>query len=164
TENEEAADVADDPDQDQAPPGRHWHEDKVGLVLTMRSAVCQADPCPEVPPTFLDPERVATLVRGLKKAAPRPEDDPACAADGQEPAGEAAARYDGPKLAKRQVVASRQSWPRFGPLLASAAWLAGFAQASRKAFVADGAKAIWAVWRKRFSRYVPILDFIHALS
>ena len=44
------------------------------------------------------------------------------------------------------------------------AWMAGFAKAKRKAFVADGARAIWRVWKSRFSSYVPILDFIHALS
>jgi hypothetical protein len=44
------------------------------------------------------------------------------------------------------------------------AWMLGFAKAKRKAFVADGAGAIWRVWQSRFSSYVPILDFIHALS
>jgi hypothetical protein len=67
-------------------------------------------------------------------------------------------------LEKRQVVASRKSWPSFGPILASAAWLAGFAQARRKAFVADGARAIGRLWEARFSSSVPILDFIHAMS
>jgi hypothetical protein len=166
--NGEAADAdADDPDQEQAPPGRHWHEDKVGLVLTMRSAVCQADPCPEVPPSFLDPRRVAAIVGGLKKVAPSKEDDSSAAgeaAEVEEPAVPETARYEGPKLEQRRVVASRQGWPLFGTLLASMAWWAGFAPAQRKAFVADGAKAIWAVWRKRFRSYVPILDFIHALS
>jgi hypothetical protein len=149
----------DDPDQDKRPAG-HWHEDKVGLVLTMRSPVCQSDPCPEVPATFLDAERVGKIVRGLKKAAPLQEQ-----AQTTEPSQqEAKVEYEGPKLEKRRVVASRQSWPSFGPMLAAAAWLAGFAKASRKAFVADGARAIWGVWQARFSSYVPILDFIHALS
>jgi hypothetical protein len=157
----------DDPDQEQAPAGRHWHEDKVGLVLTMRSSVCQSDPCPDVPKTFVDADRVGKIVRGLKKAAPLKEDDEAATADAepsQEPARDEAVEYEGPQLQRRRVVASRRSWPSFGPLLAMAAWRAGFAQASRKAFVADGARAIWRLWRARFSSYVPILDFIHALS
>jgi hypothetical protein len=155
---------ADDPDQEPAPSGRHWHEDKVGLVLTMRSTVSPSDPCPEVPATFLDPRGVAALVRGLKKSVALQQDDQAAAEQAQGQQDDQPAHYQGPKLEKRQVVASRQAWPIFGTLLASAAWLAGFAQAQRKAFVADGAKAIWAVWKKRFGRYVPILDFIHALS
>jgi hypothetical protein len=52
---EEADADGDDPDQQKPPPGRHWHEDKVGLVLTMRSPVCRADPCPEVPPRSWTP-------------------------------------------------------------------------------------------------------------
>jgi hypothetical protein len=158
----------DDPDQDKPPPGRCWHEDKVGLVLTMRSPVHATDPCPEVPDTFLDPERVAKVVRGLKKSAPLKEAARAEAAQAgenePEQADEEVAEYEGPKLAKRQVVASRRSWPLFGPILASAAWLAGFAKAQRKAFVADGARAIWRVWKTRFASHVPILDFIHAMS
>jgi hypothetical protein len=157
----------DDPDQEKPPPGRHWHEDKVGLVLTMHSTVQQTDPCPDVPETFLDADHVAKIVRGLKKAAPLKEDEPSEtteAKQSEEQADEEPVEYEGPKLEKRHVVASRQSWPLFGPILATAAWLAGFAKAERKAFVADGARAIWRVWKTRFSSYVPILDFIHAMS
>jgi hypothetical protein len=143
----------------------------VGLVLTMRSAVSVNDPCPEIPETFVDPQRVARLVRGLKKsAALRAEEDnvsesstnplPEEKVDGAQPKIE----YKGPQLEQRRVAASRQSWPVFGVILACAAWMAGYAKAKRKAFVADGARAIWRVWQSRFSSYVPILDFIHALS
>lgn len=156
----------EDPDQDKPPANRHWHEDKVGLVLTMRSPVSQSDPCPEIPASFVDPDRVARLVRGLKKSAPLKEDDQGQIEEVEEEASDDLDKeeYEGPKLEHRQVVASRQSWPLFGPLLAAAAWLAGFSKAARKAFVADGARAIWRVWKTRFSSYVPILDFIHALS
>ena len=160
----------DDYDQDRPPSGRHWHEDKVGLAMVMSSQVSHTDPSPEIPDTFLDAQRVAKIVRGLKKSAALPADDEqaeasaaACEADGQEEPLEPD-KYKGPKLEKRQVVASRRSWPLFGVLLASMAWLAGLAKATRKAFVADGAKAIWGVWKARFSDYVPILDFIHAMS
>ena len=158
----------DDPDQDRPPSGRHWREDKVGLVLLMRSAVSQTDPCPEIPDTFVDAELVGRIVRGMKKSAALQAEDQGVEAEAegvadsqQEPEK---ATYEGPKLKERRVVASRQSWPLFGGLLACAAWLAGFAKAERKAFVADGARAIWGVWRARFSSYVPILDFIHAMT
>jgi hypothetical protein len=153
-----------DDDQDQRPSGRHWHEDKVGLAMTMQSQEQQADPCPKIPEGFVDPERVAKLVRGLKKEAALGDDglEEPTAAD--PPEETAAAEYEGPKLATRKVVASRAAWPDFGPILASAAWRLGFAQAQRKAFVADGAGSIWKIWQRHFSSYVPILDFIHALS
>jgi hypothetical protein len=129
-----------DPDQDKPPANRHWHEDKVGLVLTMRSPVSQSDPCSEIPATFVDPDRVARLVRGLKKSAPLKEDDQGQADQGEEAAEDDLDQeeYEGPKLEHRRVVASRQGWPLFGALLAATAWLAGFSKASRKAFVADG--------------------------
>lgn len=159
-----------DYDQDKPPSGRHWHEDKVGLVMVMSSSPGLTDPSPDIPDTFVDAERVAKIVRGLKKSAALAAEEQADKTS-QQPDGQAEAEetpqeqaYQGPKLQKRQVVASRQSWPQFGVLLASAAWLAGLAQATRKAFVADGAKAIWGVWQARFSSYVPILDFIHAMS
>jgi hypothetical protein len=156
----------EDPDQDKPPPGRHWHEDKVGLALTMRSPVSTSDPCPQVPATFVDPDRVARLVRGLKKSAPLKEDEQERTDEVEEETADEAdpAEYQGPKLEQRRVVASRQSWPLFGPLLAATAWRAGFNKAARKAFVADGARAIWRLWQTRFSSYVPIVDFIHALS
>jgi hypothetical protein len=161
---------AEDYDQDTPPSGRHWHEDKVGLAMVMSSSVSQADPSPQIPDTFLDAQRVAKIVRGLKKSAPLQAEgeqaeasEAACEPDGQEEPLEPE-KYKGPKLEKRQVVASRRSWPLFGVLLASMAWLAGLAKARRKAFVADGAKAIWGVWKARFSDYVPILDFIHVMS
>jgi hypothetical protein len=165
--NQGEGEEEDDPDQEKPPSGRHWHEDKVGLVLTMHSTVQQTDPCPQVPETFLDADRVAKIVRGMKKSAPLKEDEPSAAGEAEqseEQAKEETVEYEGPKLEKRQVVASRQSWPLFGPILATAAWLAGFGKAKRKAFVADGARAIWRVWQTRFSSYVPILDFIHAMS
>jgi len=154
-----------DDDQDQRPSGRHWHEDKVGLAMTMQSQEHQADPCPKIPEGFVDPVRVAKLVRGLKKEAAL-GDDGLEEPNATDPPAEAAppADYEGPKLATRKVVASRAAWPDFGPILASAAWLLGFAQAQRKAFVADGAGSIWKMWQRHFSSYVPILDFIHALS
>jgi hypothetical protein len=52
----------------------------------------------------------------------------------------------------------------FGKLLAGEAHQRSFMAAERKAFVADGAEANWGVWRRHFSDYVPILDFIHALT
>jgi hypothetical protein len=157
--------VVEDYDQDTPPGGRHWREDKVGLAMVMSSKVSQSDPSPEIPATFLDAERVAKIVRGLKKSAALQADDEQAEAAGEaEGQEEPLDKYHGPKLKKRQVVASRRSWPQFGVLLASMAWQAGFAKATRKAFVADGAKAIWGVCKARFSDYVAILDFIHAMS
>jgi hypothetical protein len=167
------ADSEEEDDDDQnKPSGRHWREDKVGLAMVMQSQVSENDPHPEIPQTFVDIQRVSKIVRGLKKsAALRAEEEAESRHAGIEgqPTEEAEdapekAEYEGPKLEKRRVVASRKSWPIFGVLMACTAWMLGFAKAKRKAFVADGARSIWRVWKRRFSSYVPILDFIHALS
>ena len=62
------------------------------------------------------------------------------------------------------MVATREPAQRFGEILAWAAWARGFAAASRKAFVGDGAAVNWTIQKQWFSDYVAILDFIHGLS
>ena len=69
-----------------------------------------------------------------------------------------------PEPLARSVVATRHEVETFGKLLVSEAYQRCFPAALRKAFVADGSEANWGVWRRHFSDYVPILDFIHALT
>jgi len=71
--------------------------------------------------------------------------------------------YQAPAVASRQVVASRGRWQAFAPLVA-AAWAAGPQGAARRAFVGDGAANNWKLQRRFFGSFVPVLDFIHALS
>lgn len=49
-------------------------------------------------------------------------------------------------------------------LLGRAAWARGFQGAARKAFVGDGSANNWKLQRRLLGWFVPILDFIHALS
>jgi hypothetical protein len=163
-----ATPAAPEPDweEEPPPPKGHWREDKVGLLLSMTSAASAADPCPNIPPSFLDVGRIAKLARQLKKNARAGAD---AVADSDEPrAAEEAlgidAVYQPPAVQTRQVVASRQRWPQFAPLLAAAAWALGFQGAPRKAFVGDGSANNWMLHRRFFGSFVPILDFIHALS
>lgn len=147
--------------------GKFWREDKIGLLLTMQSEESAHDPCPQIPKTFLHPGRISKLVRELKKRAP-PQEEAAKASDEPEVGAEALraneARWQPPEVTAKQVVATRRSWPQFGPLVAAAAWALGFFAAPRQAFVGDGAENNWTVHRQWFSSFVPILDFIHALS
>ena len=50
--------------------------------------------------------------------------------------------------------------------MAASAWSQGFYQAQRKGFVGDGQSANWSIWETHFKLrgFVPILDFIHALT
>jgi hypothetical protein len=155
------------PEWDEEPPpaAGHWREDKVALLLTMTSAVAAADPCPEVPAAFLDVVRIPKLARQLKRNV-RADEDAVADSDEPEAAAEAlrAQAYEPPAVHTRQVVASRGCWPAFAPVVAAAAWARGFQGATRRAFVGDGSANNWTLQRRFFGSFVPILDFIHALS
>jgi hypothetical protein len=162
-----AAAVVGVEEEDEQRRGKFWREDKIGLLLTMQSAVATEDPCPQVPQTFLNPVRMTKLVRELKKRAPPQED---AAKESEDPhAGEDALReneehWEPPEVKAKHVVATRRCWEKFGPMVATAAWALGFFAAARRAFVADGAENNWTLHRQLFSSFVPILDFIHGLS
>ena len=135
----------------------HWREMKVGCLLSVASEVHAEDPCPKLPPVFVHRKRMREMVREIKGFS---------VADDEESAHEQAAsesRRGRPEVLVRSVVATRQDVHALGRQLAAAAWQRGFAASPRKAFVGDGQEANWSVHRTRFSHYVPILDFIHAL-
>jgi hypothetical protein len=159
----EEADTA----EEESRRGKHWREDKIAVLQTMQSEVFTSDPCPEIPESFIDPTRIIKLARALKKqAAPSAEaaketSDPEL---GAEALAENPVVYEPPEVLDKRFVGSRVRWPDFGPILAAMAWAWGFFGAARKAFLADGSENNWAIWRSHFSSFVPILDFIHALS
>jgi hypothetical protein len=163
----EPAAAATDPEWDEEPPpaAGHWREDKVALLLTMNSPVAEADPCPDIPAGFLDVVRIPQLARQLRKNV-RASEDAVADSDGPEAAAEVLREqaYEPPEVLTRPVVASRSCWPAFAPLVAAAAWAAALQGAARRAFVGDGSANNWALQRRFFGSFVPILDFIHALS
>ena len=78
---ESSDDAADEPIDDDGEErvnnGRHWREDKIGLLMTMTSDEHEVDPCPEIPETFVDPLRILKLTRELKTRSPAPRGVPA---------------------------------------------------------------------------------------
>jgi hypothetical protein len=163
--------------EDALPPdekhrGTHWREGKIGLLMRMISAAQERDPCPEVLAAFVDPTRIAQLVRELKTKKS------AQAALGEDAASETAdpeqaeqvlreaqsVAWQPPEVDEKYLTATRRPWAAFGPMVATLAWQQGFYQASRRAFVGDGSDNVWGVWRNHFSSFVPILDIIHAIS
>jgi hypothetical protein len=160
-EAEEAADA------EKARTSKHWREDKIAVVQTMKSVVSASDPCPEIPECFVDPTRILKLARELKKQSLPSEDAVQETAEPEmvvETLAENRHVYDPPEVLAKRFVGSRVRWPDFGPMLALAAWTCGFFGAPRKAFLGDGSDNNWTIWRNYFSSFVPILDFIHALS
>ena len=140
-----------------------WRETKVGCLWSMTSEAALQDPCPKLPASFVDPERIGKIVREIKgfsspdSSKQDESDDPPEDAPDEDRAGR-------PQPVARSVVASRHGVEQFGQLLVSEAHHRNFQGAERKAFVADGSEANWGVWRRHFSDYVPIVDFIHALT
>ena len=172
----------------------HWFEYKAGLCLTLdnrneagSSPLSGCDPLPEVPAFLLNFEQAETLCREIgKQAAVVPEPDPT-ECEGEidlENTGDLAALIRqaqaasptpsgtnrdlpwSPRVLHRDVVATCGDHAEFGPQLVSRAWQLGFFQAESKAFVGDGGAWIWGLWERSFKAhgFVPILDFIHALT
>jgi hypothetical protein len=141
----------------------HWREDKIGLLMTMKSEVSETDPVPEIPRHFVDPLRILKLAREIKGGVVVSEPD--LAKPGETLADKS--KQDPPSRPRplvRTTVATRRPAKQFGEILAQAAWSRGFMSAVRKAFVGDGASTNWTVHKRWFSDFTPILDFIHALS
>jgi hypothetical protein len=149
---------------DRAEPKRNedetfWRETKVGCLWSMTSKVSAEDPCPRLPASFVDPERMRRMVREIKGFS-----GPDSSVDDELEEPRMDERPERPKPLARSVVASRHDVDAFGKLLVSEAYQRRFPGADRKAFVADGSESNWGVWGRHFSNYVPILDFIHALT
>lgn len=137
-----------------------WKEYKAGVLLSMTSERHAEDPCPQLPATFADPGKMREIAREIKGFTM----DSQVAVKADEEAGaDFKKRVGRPETLVKSVVATSGDVEAFGPLLANAAYERGFHAAERKAFVADGSSTNWSVWRKFFSHYVAILDFVHAL-
>ena len=135
----------------------YWKESLVGCCLSMVSKEHPSDPCPTIPPTFVDPARMGNLSREIKGFSASLEDVAASADEFSDD------REGRPEVLVRSVVATRAGKDAFGERLVAEAHSRGFNAARRKAFVADGAATNWSVHKKHFSHYTPILDFTHAI-
>ncbi len=130
----------------------HWREDKVGLLLVMDSVASACDPCPVIPPSFVDPTRIPKWVRELKKSVKATATATADAtADGAEAeAADEALRtetvYEPPKVCQRKVLASRACWPSFASQAAAAAWALALSRGP-----SDGRS--WATARRTTERW-----------
>lgn len=135
-----------------------WREDKVACLVTLASTTHECDPQPEPPECFLDREHVRRMT-----ACP--------AAKEPEIAGEAIApappleRIDWqPERLVRTCVATTRDSDEFGRLVGAEAKARNFEAASRRAFVGDGQAYNWAIQKRWFGEYVPVVDFVHVLG
>jgi len=162
-------------------PGVHHaesKEDKIACLVTLQSVEHAEDPCPEPPPSYLEPRRIQRLV---KQMAGRAGDQPPAADEAADSASPAAAEaVSPPATAKpedepwaprrlmRTCVASLEASRSFGPLMAGEAQARHFYGASRRvrrcaAPVADGQAYNGTIQRGYFPDFVPIVDFLHVI-
>jgi hypothetical protein len=144
-------------DASSSESGSWWRETKVGCLLAMSGERHATDPAPDVPETFVDPGRMAEIcreIKGLSSEGTRPA--AAEETDSSQP-------RDAPRIVAHTVVATTEKVEAFGELLVAQAHALGFAAAERRAFVGDGSETNWSLWRRSFSRYTPILDWVHAV-
>jgi len=149
--------------QPSARKGEHWKESRIGLLASMAGPQHEVDPQPELPPE-LRYQAIAETLSEIGKTGSKCESP-----EGKNSSADACSTSPcdglvGPDLECRSVVASRQNWESFGPLLASQAWYHGFAAAPRKVFLSDGSATIEKLQRTYFSHYTSVLDLLHGLS
>lgn len=144
--------------------GTGWREDKNACLIRAARQTFDEDPQPAPPDCFSNPQHVAKIVEteALSVAAPGPQ---APAEQEEQRASPAAEPPDWrPKCLVRTVMSSMASAAAFGKQMARETKRRRFGEAAAKAFLGDGLPWNWSIWKKHFSAFTPILDFIHPLS
>jgi hypothetical protein len=151
-------------------PGVHehgWREHKVACLARLQSDTHEADPQPDPPACFADPDYVAGLVRQVRAQAGAAAEQPP---EPEEAAGAAAPAAEGPPAPPvpvrlvRTCVATLRDSKAFGPMVAAEAQERDFYAAGRRAFLADGQHYNWSIHRTYFKDFEPITDFIHVID
>jgi hypothetical protein len=154
--------------QDTGEPGitgPAWHEVKVACCQTLAGSAHAADPQPEPPAKFLDPDDAARLASEIK-ARGRASVSRAATASPTPPPRRRRKRRRASRKLVRTVVASTADSETFGWQVAAEVQRRGLDQARSKGYVCDGQKYNWAIFAMHFAAwgFVPILDFLHLLG
>lgn len=136
-----------------------WRESKNALFQRMTGDSYDEDPCPELPDFLENRGQVRQLVLEMSGTADGIEAPPE-----EERPGKDSVRYEPPQRLLRTCISSLDKSNEFGRLMAAEAHRKGFFEAPRQAFVADGMKCNWTVWKRYFPTFTPIIDLLHVLS
>jgi hypothetical protein len=141
-----------------------WREFKAANLETLHSELRTADPQPQPPARFQDPEQVARLAAELK-AARGGSGARGAGRRPRRPRRRRRQRRPRPRKLVRTVVASRANSEAFGWQVTAEVHRRGLHKAGRKACVCDGQKYNWSIWELHLGLlgFVPILDFVHLL-
>jgi hypothetical protein len=141
----------------------HWRENKNALFLRMTSDCFACDPHPDLPACFANRERMKKLLSGVGEG-----NTPATAAEeAASSAGVAEEHVENdwrPERLFRTCISSLEDSDAFGRMMEVEADARGFYYAAKKAFVSDGLAYNWAIQKRHFGDFTPILDFVHAVE
>lgn len=143
-----------------------WRETKNACLIRATHTSFPDDPQPEPPDCFCDVKHVAKIAEteALSVASPRTVQPPADEPHAEQSDASVFHADWRPKRLVRTVVSSVQPSREFGRQMAREAKQRRFDEAPAKAFLGDGLRWNWTIWKKHFREYTPILDFIHPLS
>ena len=139
-------------------PGVHldskgWNETKNAIFVSAKSKTSETDPQPDPPQCFLDTDHVAKLTDKAKTKENTRSDD--SLPENEEKQKKEQARKTKaphkPQRILRTVIASMKNSKEFGVQMAREAKRRRFAEATRKAFVADGLTCNWTIHAEHFS-------------
>jgi len=140
--------------------GEAWRETKNACLLRMTHKTFEADPEPELPRAFRDPQRVANLAEKEAPPALPPELPTSPPSQGEPASDEPPWR---PRRMVRTCLSSMAEADTFGQQMRREARQRRFFEAAFRAFLGDGLPWNWSIWKRYFADFIPILDFIHAL-
>ena len=140
----------------------HWRENKNALFLRMKSACFADDPQPDLPACYANRERMKKLLSGVGEG--RTPLAAAAEAAAFDVAEEPAANDWRPERLFRTCLSSLEDSDAFGRMMEVEADARGFYHAAKQAFVSDGLPYNWAIQKRHFRGFTPILDFVHAVE
>jgi hypothetical protein len=146
--------------------GKGWNETKNAIFVSATSKRSGSDPEPTPPQCFFDPSHVAKLTETAKTKENAASDQDLQQSE-QATAGKKSKRKQPPhkpQRVHRTILSSMKNSTEFGEQMSREGKRRRFGESSRKAFVGDGLSCNWTIHAKHFSDYVPILDFVHAVS
>jgi hypothetical protein len=147
--------------------GEGWRETKNACLIRATRTISQEDPEPQPPACFCDPKHVAKIAEtealSVASVLPPVESRPQASESSQDTELVSAADWH-PKRLVRTVLSSMAESKDFGKQMAREAKRRRFDEADAKAFLGDGLPWNWSIWKRHFSDFTPILDFIHVLS
>jgi hypothetical protein len=152
-----------------AGPGVHdqaWKETKCATFHRMTHHSFEEDPQPDLPPAFRDRKKVTELAEtGYFESTSDGEEESGSSKDTT--ANESTKSEEKPPRPRplhRTCLASMVCSVVFGAQMEREAIRRRFFEAINRAFLGDGLPWNWSIHAKHFKDFIPILDFIHAVS